>query len=167
MARASRIVCVRSARCSFSRLVRCRGRALRIRPRHRRDLYTPVVNGQCLPALDAGTYDACEVFATLPSPGPQSDCTKISGLSIPDSSALYAFQHEEVESAPGDAGALLNFPVCVLQRLPVSVGETCVTSPAVGWCELPGLACSSAVVFSNEVRAQIKGASYVLRCPPG
>jgi hypothetical protein len=131
------------------------------------DQYTPVTNGQCLPARDAGTYDACELLVSLPTPGPESECMKVAGLSTPDTTVVTSFQEWRVDSARGDAGALLTFPVCVVQRLPTDVGETCAISASAGWCELPGAACASAVVLSNELTSEVKGATYVLRCPPG
>jgi hypothetical protein len=101
----------------------------------------------------------------MPNPGPETDCAKVPGLSAPETSVLNAFQAWQVDNASGNAGALLKFPTCVVPKLATPVGETCVTDATVGWCELSAMSCTNAVVFSAQLRSEIKGATYALSCP--
>ena len=137
-------------------------------------IYTTIVDGQCLAAgaLDAGANAAaCILLATLPTPGPESDCTKYQGLTVPDSLLLQQFQQSEVDQAGGDAGALLELPACVVSQLSLPAGGSCKASTSVGWCQVQNTsmsqatrACAQAVVLTAGLSQQIKGATYVLRC---
>ncbi len=129
---------------------------------------------QCLPeqlTLDPTLKAPCLILATLPTAGPESDCTKVKGLTIPSPEILTKFQQAEVESAGGDAGALLKFPVCVLDEIPIKPGDTCKTTQDVGWCYVqnsgsatPAGRCPQAIIFTSGTDQQIKGANYSLQC---
>jgi hypothetical protein len=129
---------------------------------------------QCLPeqlTLDPSNNVPCLILATLPTQGTEADCAKYPGLTVPAADILTKFQQAEVESAGGDAGALLKFPVCVLPEIPIKPGDTCKSDQKAGWCYVqnsatatPAGRCPQAIIFTSGTDQQIKGASYSLQC---
>jgi hypothetical protein len=129
---------------------------------------------QCLPeqlTLDPSNDVPCLILATLPTKGTEQDCLKIKGLTIPSQEILTKFQQAEVDQAGGDAGALLQYPVCVLPEIAIKPGDTCKTASDVGWCYVqnsgtatPAGRCPQAVIFTAGTDQQIKGANYSLQC---
>jgi hypothetical protein len=111
-------------------------------------------------------------LATLPTAGPESDCTKVKGLSVPSADILTKFQQSEADQLGGDASSIFKFPVCVVQEFPAKAGDPgCKTNPDVGWCYVQNTAmaspagkCPEAILFSSGTDQQIKGASYSLQC---
>jgi hypothetical protein len=113
----------------------------------------------------------CALYATLPTAGPEADCTKVPGLSAMNDEDLQALREQQAHALGGDAGSVFKFPVCVVQQLSVEPGSTCHFVDWVGWCYVqntsgasPAGNCGAGIALSAGVDTHIKGATYSFAC---
>jgi hypothetical protein len=137
---------------------------------------------QCLPANVCLTLDGvsqCVAFVTLPTPGPESQCDAIPGLSVPSADLLQPFQaaqHQRWVNAGGASTGLpdpATVPICLLHRLSMQQNladfgpdGTCLASADPGWCYVSGGACPEQIIFTANAPAVLSaGATVNLQCP--
>ena len=120
----------------------------------------------CLPqrlTVDSQTgLVPCEILVTLNTPGDESACSTLPGLSIPPANVLAPFQaarHAAWVAAGGSATGNPDpsaLPVCFEDQIPSSSfgpDGTCLTSQASGWCYVQGGAdgvCPQQLVFNPQ-----------------
>jgi hypothetical protein len=137
---------------------------------------------QCLPpnlCLNSSGGQQCAVWVMLPTPGGESECTKVPGLSVPPANLLSAFEQSQHQQwlAAGGAGSGLpdpsTLPACLLRQLtpqqnPTDFGldDTCAASMDPGWCAAGGTggSCREQIVFTPNEPPQ--GATVTLQCFP-
>jgi hypothetical protein len=123
--------------------------------------------GSCLPRAlerqdEAGDV-ACLVLATLPEPGPESDCARFD-LAPPDPSILQQMR-DKARAEDGDEAA--EHPICEVPQLPVPAGQTCKdASDGIAFCysEAPQITrCDHAITFTRASQ-RLEGARFTMQC---